>query len=113
MMIFCSFRICLCQKGESHLNQAQLETFRMISKHKSYSKAAEVLHITQPTVTSRIKSLEKGLDCKLFKRIGHDISLTKQGLMFVEYAENILTYMRSEEHTSELQSRGHLVCRLL
>jgi len=90
------------------LNQAQLETFLMISKHKSYSKAAEVLHITQPTVTSRIKSLEKGLDCKLFKRIGHDISLTKQGLMFVEYAENILTYMEHSKEITNITKAPHI-----
>lgn len=76
------------------MTEIQLITFLKIAKYKSYSKAAFMLSVTQPTVTSRIKSLESSLEFKLFSRKGHEISLTKEGKLFVEYAENILTYMK-------------------
>ena len=82
------------------MNECQLETFLTISEYKSYSKAAEVLNVTQPTVTSRIKSLEEILQCSLFSRLGHEISLTEEGVLFTEYAKNILIYMN---HAKEIK----------
>ncbi|MFG6120324.1 LysR family transcriptional regulator [Thalassobacillus sp. B23F22_16] len=81
------------------MNECQLNTFLTIVKYKSYSKAAEVLDVTQPTVTSRIKALEEILQCQLFKRIGHEIYLTEEGNLFIEYAKNILLYIN---HSKEI-----------
>src|SRR5690625_6885082 len=47
---------------------------------------------------------------KEFAGIFGGLNISNQKLFFLELDEN---YSRSEEHTSELQSRGHLVCRLL
>ena len=76
----------------------QLETFLAIIEYSNYSRAAEFLNVTQPTVTARIKNLEHELNCKLFDREGKNVSLTKEGEVFVEYATSILTYM---EHSNE------------
>ncbi|MDS9471415.1 LysR family transcriptional regulator [Sporosarcina pasteurii] len=81
------------------MDKVQLETFLTIAKHKSYSKAAELLNVTQPTVTARIKNLEKELVCQLFERVGRQITLTEEGSIFVEYATSILTYMN---HSKEV-----------
>jgi DNA-binding transcriptional LysR family regulator len=75
------------------MNESQLQSFLTIAEHMSYSKAAAVLNVTQPTITSRIKSLENILGYKLFTRIGHEIYLTEEGTMFIEYAKNISIYM--------------------
>ncbi|ALX48608.1 LysR family transcriptional regulator [Lentibacillus amyloliquefaciens] len=75
------------------MNESQLQTFMTVAEYKSYSKAAIILNVTQPTVTSRIKTLEENLGCSLFTRIGHDILLTEEGKRFIDYAHNILSYM--------------------
>ncbi|WP_174612833.1 LysR family transcriptional regulator [Virgibacillus ihumii] len=81
------------------MNESQLETFLAVAQHRSYSKVAEVLNVTQPTVTSRIKALEDILGCELFTRIGHEIFLTKEGNLFFDYAKNILIYI---DHSKEV-----------
>jgi DNA-binding transcriptional LysR family regulator len=81
------------------MNESQLQTFLNVAKYKSYSKAAVVLNVTQPTVTSRIKALEEILECELFTRTGHEIFLTKEGYLFFDYAKNILIYM---DHSKEV-----------
>lgn len=53
----------------------------------SINRAADALHLTQPAVTSRIKSLEETLGTELFERTGSGVRLTKQGDLLVEYAE--------------------------
>jgi LysR family transcriptional regulator, regulator of the ytmI operon len=80
------------------MDTSQLETFLAIIEYRNYSRAAEYLNVTQPTVTARIKNLENELNCKLFDREGKNVSLTKEGEVFVEYATSILTYM---EHSKE------------
>ncbi|WP_028782162.1 LysR family transcriptional regulator [Thalassobacillus devorans] len=81
------------------MNESQLHTFLTVVQHRSYSKAAEDLKVTQPTVTSRIKALEDILQCQLFKRIGHEIFLTEEANLFIEYAKNILIYIN---HSKEI-----------
>lgn len=84
------------------MNESQLVTFLMIAKYKSYSKAAVALCVTQPTITSRIKALEEILQCQLFTRTGHEIFLTKEGTMFVDYAKSILTYIENSKEIHKL-----------
>lgn len=68
----------------------QLETFVEVAKLKSFSKAAEMLFITQPTVTNHIQNLEKELGTILINRYGKNISLTDAGSLLYKYAINIL-----------------------
>lgn len=68
----------------------QLETFVEVVNLKSFSKAAEKLFITQPTVTNHIQNLEKELDTILLNRLGKQISLTDPGKLLYKYAVNIL-----------------------
>ncbi|RLL44825.1 LysR family transcriptional regulator [Oceanobacillus piezotolerans] len=84
------------------MNESQIETFLTVATYRSFSKAAAVLNVTQPTITSRLKNLEEILQCELFKRIGHEIFLTKEGNVFMEYAKNILIYMKHSKEISGL-----------
>ncbi len=68
----------------------QLETFVEVAKLKSFSKAAEKLFITQPTVTNHIQNLEKELDTLLINRFGKKVTLTDAGNLLYKYAINIL-----------------------
>jgi DNA-binding transcriptional LysR family regulator len=76
------------------MDTSQLETFLSVFELQNYSKAADYLHVTQPTVTARIKNLENELNCKLFDREGKNLTLSKEGEIFLEYATSILTYMK-------------------
>lgn len=69
----------------------QLETFVCVAKYLSFSKAAETMYISQPTVSSNISSLEKYLGAQLFIRNTKEVSLTKAGFDFLVYAQNILS----------------------
>lgn len=68
----------------------QLETFVEVAKLKSFSKAADRLFITQPTVTNHIQNLEKELDTLLIDRFGKNVTLTEAGHLLYKYAINIL-----------------------
>lgn len=68
----------------------QLETFIEVAKLKSFSKAANKLFITQPTVTNHIQNLEKELNTLLINRFGKELSLTHAGSLLYKYAINIV-----------------------
>ena len=55
------------------------KVFLAVSENLSFSKAAEVLNISQPAVTKHIKELENRLEANLFTRKGNKIYLTKAG----------------------------------
>ncbi len=71
-----------------------LETFCKVADLRSFSKAAENLFLTQPTISGHIISLEKSLSLRLFDRAGKEVSLTKAGKIFLIYATKILSLRR-------------------
>ncbi len=79
----------------SRLKLEHLQTFLAVVRFGSVSKAAEVLNLTQPAVTTRIKSLEDALGTSLFERESAGMRLTKRGDMLVHYAEQF-------QHLSDL-----------
>lgn len=72
------------------MNIENIEAFVYINHYGSFNKAAEVLYISQPTVTARIQSLERELDCRVFDLLGKQINLTDKGKQFLPYAQQIL-----------------------
>jgi len=68
-----------------------LETFCRVANLKSFSKAADDLFLTQPTVSGHILSLERSLSLRLFDRASREVRLTKSGEVFQEYASKILS----------------------
>ncbi len=70
---------------------AQLEAFLQVAHHRSFSRAAEALFLTQPSVTARIQSLERELGERLFERSGRSVTLTDAGIAFIPHAQRALT----------------------
>ena len=63
----------------------RLKTLLKLTELKNYTKTAQILNFTQPTVTQHIKSLEKEYNIKIF--VDKDLNLTKAGHMLLEYAK--------------------------
>lgn len=67
----------------------RLQVFHAVARLLSFTKAAEVLHMTQPAVTFQIRQLEDQFDTRLFDRTHNRVSLTEAGKVVFEYAERI------------------------
>ena len=68
----------------------QLEYFKQIAQLRSLTRAAHVLHITQPTLTRQMHQLEKELKVLLFTRSDKGVMLTPAGLELLERADSLL-----------------------
>lgn len=67
-----------------------LRYFLTVAKEQSFTKAAEQLHITQPTLSRQLASLEDELGTTLFNRGGHSVTLTYAGLLLKRRALEII-----------------------
>ena len=72
------------------MDLGQLEAFVQVANQHSFSRAAEALFLTQPSVTARIQALERDLGERLFERSGRGIRLTEVGECFLPHAERVL-----------------------
>ena len=68
----------------------QLESFISVVKHKSFSKAAKELYLTQPTISNNIQNLEKELSTILLDRKSKTITLTHSGIILYKYAVELI-----------------------
>jgi DNA-binding transcriptional LysR family regulator len=68
----------------------QLEAFETLIQRRSFTRAAEALHLTQPAVTRQIAGLEAELHTRLFDRLGRTVQPTTAGEALHRYAEPIL-----------------------
>jgi DNA-binding transcriptional LysR family regulator len=68
----------------------QLRILKAVATEKSFTKAAEVLFLSQPYLSKQIKALEQNLDVSLLTRNSNTISLTENGKIFLQYSERIL-----------------------
>lgn len=66
-----------------------LDIFCRVYEKKSFSRAAESLHLTQPTISAHIKSLEEDLGIRVFDRLGRQVLPTKAGELLYGYARKI------------------------
>jgi len=79
----------------------QLEVFCKVAELKSFTKAAEAVYLTQPTVSNHIQYLENFLEVKLFDRTGKMAVLTKAGELLFQYAKEILRLKQEMQHAME------------
>lgn len=90
------------------MNLKHLEYFRVLANTQHYTRAAEQLSITQPSLTYAISELEKELGTYLFERQGRNIRLTKYGQFFLNYVDNALNELQQgEKKLRELVSPTH------
>lgn len=87
-----------------------LEYFLTVADEENISHAAEILHISQPTISRQMKDLENELGKKLFIRTNKRIILTEEGILFRETAKDILRlYSRAKTmHTEKKELEGEL-----
>lgn len=67
-----------------------IESFCKVADLKSFSRAAQELYLTQPSISGHILQLEKELGVKLFDRLGKEVALTAAGRCFLDYARRLM-----------------------
>lgn len=80
-----------------------LRVFASVFKNRSFSKASEELHLTQPTISNHIKALEDEFDCKLFDRLGRTILPTKEAEVLYSHSMELI------ERTNNLREAVGLI----
>lgn len=88
----------------------QIEAFLSVYKLNSFSRAAEALYLSQPTVSSHISALETELGVKLFDRSSKDVQSTEAGRLFFDYANEMINsrdgaVIRLKEYTHQIKGR--------
>ena len=68
-----------------------LRYFLAVAREENMSRAAEILHVTQPTLSKQLKSLEEELGKKLFTRHSFSIKLTEEGILLRNRAEDLVS----------------------
>ena len=76
------------------MNIQQLESFIQVAENLSFARAAEYLNITQSAVSRQVHGLEEELDTRLFYRTTRTVSLTPEGIIFLEHAKRILEQLK-------------------
>jgi DNA-binding transcriptional LysR family regulator len=74
----------------SSMDFEQLKTFQLVSRLRSFSKAAEKLGVTQPAISAQVRSLENEVGARLFDREGGKVTFTAAGRLFEPFAEHCL-----------------------
>jgi LysR family transcriptional activator of nhaA len=76
------------------LNFHHLRYFWMVARKGGVRKAAEELHVSQPSISAQLRLLEESLGQKLFKRSGRHLVLTETGQLILKYADEIFSVGR-------------------
>ncbi len=87
-----------------------LNYFLMVSQEENITKAAQLLHVTQPTLSRQLMQLEDELGVKLFERSNHSIVLTSDGLLLKRRAQEIVSLAEKtkRELTTEKELSGEI-----
>ncbi len=81
------------------MNLNHLYYFRVLAKTQHYTQAANILNITQPSLSHAIAQLEKDLGCYLFEKQGRNVRLTRYGQIFYDYVDNGLKQIEMGQKT--------------
>lgn len=87
------------------MNLQQLEGFVKIAETEKVSRAAELLHVTQPALSHRIYLLEKEWGIALFERNGKNVALNENGYKLLPMAQQVLKDMKQLQEMAENQKR--------
>jgi carbonic anhydrase len=85
--------------------------FLAVAEHRNFTRAAEVLHVSQPTLSQQIRQFEDTLRVQLLDRSGRTIQLTDAGAAYVHYAQRALQDLEAGKramHDVQELSRGSL-----
>jgi len=88
------------------MSDRRLQVFNAVAKHRSFTKAAEALCMTQPAVTFQIQQLEDHFHARLFDRAAGRITLTPAGVIALGYVQEILTlYAELDSRVKDLSGQ--------
>lgn len=73
------------------------KVFYEVGEHKSFSKAAKALYMTQPAVSQSIMQLERELDTRVFTRTSKGVMLTNEGQLLFEYISSAINLIKAGE----------------
>ena len=96
----------LIQRLPRHLKMGELRVFVAVLDHRSFRKAAAVLHLSQPAVTKAIAGLEQTLGVRLFDRVANGVEPTVHGDNFAPRAIAIFDELRRAAQDLVLLSSG-------
>lgn len=86
------------------MNTERLYEFLVLSQTESYSKAAEILYISQPVLSLHIQEMEKELNTKLLQRDTHKVTLTRAGFLLSQRAPGLIDKCRSAANIRQLSA---------
>lgn len=88
------------------MNLHQLRIFATVARLGSFSRAAEALRISQPSVSIQVADLERSLGVDLFERQGRGVRLTEAGRVLEDYARRILALAEEARNAVEVAKGG-------
>ena len=86
----------------------QLQSFAAVVKYQSFTKAAEMLYISQPTISTHIRALEEELQSRLVLRTTKDVEITPRGQELYQCAEKIFLLRDSLIESWQMESE-HII----
>jgi LysR family transcriptional regulator, low CO2-responsive transcriptional regulator len=82
----------------------QLKVFETVARRLSFSRAADELHLTQPAVSTQVKTLEQHAGVELFEQLGKKIFLTPAGAELLQFSRTIIQkFQEAEEAMSQFK----------
>ena len=88
------------------LNYHHLLYFWTVAREGSIARACTLLHLTQPTISGQLRTLEKAVGAKLFDRVGRNLALTETGRVVYRYADEIFSLGRELQDTLKGRPAG-------
>ena len=88
------------------LNYHHLRYFWTVARKGGVRKAAEELHVSQPSISAQLRLLEEAVGEKLFRRSGRNLVLTEMGEVVLSYADEIFSTGRELMNAVRQQSSG-------
>lgn len=85
----------------------QLKIFCTVVEEKSFSRAGEIIHLSQPTISSHVKALEDHFDCRLIDRLSRGALPTKAGELLYAYARKLVA-LRNETESAMADFQGKM-----
>jgi len=81
------------------LTLRQFEVFLAVARAKSFRRAAEALHLSQPALSQHVAELERALGARVFDRLGRSVSLTEAGRIIEDHALRLFATLASARET--------------
>src|SRR5271165_2914811 len=83
------------------INLNQLRAFQAVAQARSFTRAADAVHLTQPGVSKHIKQMENYYGTSLFDRLGKRVALTQAGEILFEATQGIMVSIAAAEQRIE------------